>query len=42
MKVIVAGAGTLGRRVARYVGEKHNVVIVEQSQSGIEGRPGSG
>jgi trk system potassium uptake protein TrkA len=31
MKVIVAGAGTLGRRVARYVGEKHDVVIVEQS-----------
>ena len=31
MKVIVAGAGTLGRRVAQYVGEKHDVVIVEQS-----------
>src|SRR5665647_1060384 len=32
MKVIVAGAGTLGRRVARYVGEKHDVTIVEQSR----------
>ncbi|MCX6374158.1 MAG: NAD-binding protein, partial [Actinobacteria bacterium] len=31
MKVIVAGAGTLGRRVARYVGEKHDVTIVEKS-----------
>jgi len=31
MKVIVAGAGTLGRRVARYVGEKHDVTIVEQN-----------
>jgi trk system potassium uptake protein len=30
MKVIVAGAGTLGRRVARYVGEKHDVVIIEK------------
>jgi len=32
MKVIVAGAGTLGRRVARYVGEKHDVTIVEKSR----------
>ena len=31
MKVIVAGAGTLGRRVARYVGDKHDVTIVEQN-----------
>jgi trk system potassium uptake protein len=30
MKVIVAGAGTLGRRVARYVAEKHDVTVVEQ------------
>lgn len=30
MKVIVAGAGTLGRRVARYVGEKHDVVIIDK------------
>ena len=32
MKVIVAGAGTLGRRVARYVGDKHDVTIVEKSR----------
>jgi trk system potassium uptake protein TrkA len=31
MKVIVAGAGTLGRRVARYVGDTHDVTIVEKS-----------
>jgi trk system potassium uptake protein TrkA len=30
MKVIVAGAGTLGRRVARYVSEKHDVVVIEK------------
>ena len=36
MRVIVAGAGTLGRRVARYVGEKHDVTIVEQSRERCE------
>lgn len=36
MKVIVAGAGTLGRRVARYVGEKHDVTVVEQSRERCE------
>jgi len=36
MKVIVAGAGTLGRRVARYVGEKHDVVIVERDDHRCE------
>ena len=36
MKVIVAGAGTLGRRVARYVGEKHDVTIVEKSRERCE------
>jgi trk system potassium uptake protein TrkA len=30
MKVIVAGAGTLGRRVARYVSKEHDVTIIEQ------------
>ena len=29
MKVIVAGAGTLGRRVARYVKDNHEVVVIE-------------
>jgi trk system potassium uptake protein len=31
MKVIVAGAGTLGRRVTRYVSTKHDVTIIEQN-----------
>ena len=30
MKVIVAGAGTLGRRVTRYVSKTHEVTIIEQ------------
>ena len=30
MKVIVAGAGTLGRRVTRYVSTHHTVTIIEQ------------
>ena len=33
MKVIVAGAGTLGRRVTRYVSEKHDVVIIEKDRA---------
>jgi trk system potassium uptake protein len=32
MKVIVAGAGTLGRRVTRYVSDKHSVVVIEKDQ----------
>jgi trk system potassium uptake protein TrkA len=32
MKVIVAGAGTLGRRVARYCKDEHEVVIVEKNE----------
>ncbi len=30
MKVIVAGGGTLGRRVTKYVSEKHDVVMIEK------------
>ncbi len=30
MRVIVAGAGTLGRRVTRYVSRQHNVTLIEQ------------
>jgi trk system potassium uptake protein TrkA len=30
MKVIVGGGGTLGRRVTRYVSEKHHVVMIEK------------
>ena len=33
MKVIVAGAGTLGRRVARYCKDEHEVVIVEKNDA---------
>jgi trk system potassium uptake protein TrkA len=33
MKVVVAGAGTLGRRVARYVREKHVVTVIEQNEA---------
>ena len=29
MKVIVAGGGTLGRRVTKYVSEKHDVTMIE-------------
>jgi trk system potassium uptake protein TrkA len=32
MKVVVAGAGTLGRRVTRYVSEKHDVVLIEKDR----------
>jgi trk system potassium uptake protein TrkA len=32
MKVIVAGAGTLGRRVAHYVSEKHDVTLIEKDR----------
>lgn len=33
MKVIVAGAGTLGRRVARYVKDEHSVTIIEKDEA---------
>jgi trk system potassium uptake protein TrkA len=36
MKVIVAGAGTLGRRVARYVSEKHDVTVIEKDPERFE------
>jgi trk system potassium uptake protein TrkA len=32
MKVIVAGGGTLGRRVTRYVSEKHDVTLIEKDR----------
>jgi trk system potassium uptake protein TrkA len=30
MRVVVAGAGTLGRRVTRYVSKEHTVTLIEQ------------
>jgi trk system potassium uptake protein TrkA len=36
MKVIVAGAGTLGRRVTRYVSAKHDVTIIEKDPERCE------
>lgn len=33
MKVIVAGGGTLGRRVTRYVSEKHDVTMIEKDRA---------
>ncbi|MGO8683036.1 MAG: potassium channel family protein [Thermoleophilia bacterium] len=33
MKVIIAGAGTLGRRVALYIKEHHEVVIIERDEA---------
>jgi trk system potassium uptake protein TrkA len=30
MKVVVAGGGTLGRRVTKYVSEKHDVTMIEK------------
>jgi trk system potassium uptake protein TrkA len=36
MKVIVAGAGTLGRRVAKYVSDKHDVVVIEKDPGRFE------
>jgi trk system potassium uptake protein len=30
MKVVVAGGGTLGRRVTKYVSEKHTVTLIEK------------
>jgi trk system potassium uptake protein len=31
MRVVVAGAGTLGRRVTRYVSKEHTVTLIEQN-----------
>jgi trk system potassium uptake protein TrkA len=31
MRIVIAGAGTLGRRVATYTKDQHEVVVVEQS-----------
>jgi trk system potassium uptake protein len=33
MRVIVAGAGTLGRRVAAYVGAQHDVTVIEKDEN---------
>jgi len=32
MRIVIAGAGTLGRRVARYTRDQHEVLVVEQSR----------
>jgi trk system potassium uptake protein TrkA len=32
MRIVIAGAGTLGRRVATYTREQHDVLVVEQSR----------
>lgn len=36
MRVIVAGAGTLGRRVTRYVSAKHTVLVIEKQRQRAE------
>jgi trk/ktr system potassium uptake protein len=36
MRVIVAGAGTLGRRVTRYVSKEHTVTLIEQDPQRCE------
>ena len=33
MRIVIAGAGTLGRRVATYTRDDHDVLIIEQSRS---------
>jgi trk system potassium uptake protein TrkA len=33
MRVVVAGAGTLGRRVTRYVSDKHTVTVIEKAEA---------
>ena len=38
MRVVVAGAGTLGRRVTRYVSKEHTVTLIEQDP-GSAARP---
>jgi trk system potassium uptake protein TrkA len=32
MRIVIAGAGTLGRRVANYTREQHDVLVIEQSR----------
>jgi trk system potassium uptake protein TrkA len=33
MRIVIAGAGTLGRRVAAYTREQHDVLVIEQSRT---------
>ena len=33
MRIVIAGAGTLGRRVARYTRDQHEVLVIEQSRT---------
>ena len=33
MRIVIAGAGTLGRRVANYTRAQHEVVVIEQSRA---------
>jgi trk system potassium uptake protein len=33
MRIVIAGAGTLGRRVATYTREQHEVVVVDKSEA---------
>ena len=33
MRIVIAGAGTLGRRVATYTREQHDVLVIEQSRT---------
>jgi trk system potassium uptake protein TrkA len=33
MRIVIAGAGTLGRRVATYTREDHEVLVIEQSRA---------
>jgi len=36
MRIVIAGAGTLGRRVATYTREQHDVLVIEQSRTRAE------
>jgi trk system potassium uptake protein TrkA len=33
MRIVIAGAGTLGRRVATYTRDQHDVLVIEQSRT---------
>jgi trk system potassium uptake protein TrkA len=33
MRIVIAGAGTLGRRVATYTRDQHDVLVIEQSRA---------
>ena len=33
MRIVIAGAGTLGRRVANYTRGEHDVLVIEQSRA---------